>query len=792
MKNVKMCLLDADYVIENGKAIIRLFGVDEKGKSVIVFDKYQPYFYVLPKNKTKIIEKLKKNKMVVGIDTVRKKIGLEEKEFLKVYVNIPPNVPKVRDAIKNSPFVKECYEYTTNFYKRYLIDKKFYPLSWLSIKGNDVKEKFNFDVAIKANSIKVLSQNKTPKLKLMAFDIEVVDNKIIMISLADNRGFKKVLTYKKAKSKNCKVLKNEKEMLAEFEKTINERNPDIILTYNGDQYDFEVLRERTNENKIDMKISRDTSSLKFARRARVSSARLFGRVHIDLFNFVNNIISPQLQSEVFTLAEVSREILGEGKEELSFEEIIDLWNNDEIEKLVDYCQNDSVLTLKLGEKLLPDIFELSKVSGQLPFDCSRLTYGLLVEWFLVRKAFEKNYVCPNQPHWDEIQKRRKKKPYKGGYVKEPVVGLHDDIAVFDFRSLYPSIIVTFNISPETLNCKCCKGNAYKVPELKYYFCKKHNGFISSVVKELIEKRMQIKKMMKKAKGEILERLDREQKAVKIIANASYGMLAYSGARWYCYECAESAAAFGRDNIKKTIVAAEKFGFDVLYCDTDSLFVKSKKGSINKKANEFLKYINQKLPGILELDLQGIYTRGLFVPQKLGAYTAKKRYALLDRNGNLIVRGMEAVRSDWCNLAKNLQHNILKLVLKKKEKQAVKLVKDTVRKLKARKIDLRDIAITTQLGKELEEYKALAPHIAVAKMLEKDGHEIRPGVIISYIVTKGKGKISERAKPIDKVNKSDYDTEYYIKNQIISVALRVLSVLGYKEDDFLGNGLKKYL
>jgi len=772
----RFCLLDADYIIENNKAVIRLFGVDEKGKSILVTDdSFKPYLYVLPKNK-KIITKLKSNKMVVGIENVKRKIGAENKELLKVFVDLPQNVPKVRDSIKHS--VEECYEYTINFYKRYLIDKNFNPLDWLEVEGEScTKDKFN--EMIKAKTIKKSNQNKNPKLKILAFDIEVVDSKIIMISIAcENQS--KVITYKKSSIKNCETVKDEKELLLRFEEIINKIDPDIILTYNGDQFDFEILRERIVEHKIDMKIGRDNSSMRFARRAKISSARLFGRIHIDLYNFVNNILSQQLQSEVFSLNEVSKELIGEGKEELSFEEIIDSWNRN-VDKLAMYCENDSRLTLKLGKKLLPEIFELSKISGQLPFDCSRLTYGLLVEWFLIKKAYEKNYVCPNQPHWDEIEKRRMVKPYKGGYVKEPVVGLHNNIAVFDFRSLYPSIIVTFNISPETINQR-----GYKVPGLKYSFSKKE-GFVPSVVKELIEKRMQIKEKMKNGKN--IEQLDEEQKAIKIIANATYGMFAYPGARWYCYECAESAAAFGRYYIKKMIKEAEKFGFEVLYSDTDSLFVKTKE-DIEKKANDFLRQINKKLPGIMELELQGIYSTGLFVPQKIGSYTAKKRYALLGKEG-IVIRGLEAVRSDWCNLAKNLQHKILELVLKRKEKEAVKLVKETIEKIKKRKINLEDITIRTQLGKELEEYKATAPHIEIAKKLKKEGHEVRSGMVISYIITKGSGSISQRAKPIDEVTINDYDIDYYINNQIIAVALRVLSVFGYSEKDFSDN-LKRFV
>jgi len=788
---MQFCLLDASYEVKE-RPVIKLFGVDEKGKSILVLDDYQPYFYVLPKNKNKIKERLRTIKIVEDVKEEKRKLGLDEKEFLKIFVDLPQNVPEVRDSIKNSPFVDNCYEYSINFYKRYLMDKKFYPSDWLKIAGEEIKSKEGhlFDTIIKAKKILKIEKEEITKIKILAFDIEVVNNEIIMISVADNSGYKKLLTWKKARQAD--ISKNEKEMLERFEKTVNERNPDIIVTYNGDMYDFEVLRERCEELKVDMNISRDLSSVKFERRAHMSSARLFGRVHIDLFNFVNNILSPQLPSEVFTLNEVAKELIDEGKEELSLEDIIQLWKCNP-DKLAEYCQHDSLLTLKLSQNILPQIFELSKISGQLPFDCSRLTYGLLAEWFLVRKSAELGYISPNQPHWKEIQKRRMLRPYRGGYVKEPKAGLHNDIAVFDFRSLYPSIIVTYNISPETLNCKCCKG--YKVPGSKNYFCKKRQGFVSRLVKELIESRREIKEKMKSAKSDnVRKQLDEEQKAVKIVANASYGMMAYVGAKWYCRECAEASAAFGRENIKKSITIAEKYGFDVLYGDTDSLFVKLKRsGNIRKAAKEFLNKINKKLLGIIELELQGIYEKGIFVPQKIGGYTAKKRYALIDKDGNLLVRGLETVRRDWCDIARSLQHDVLRLVLMDKEKQAVTKVREIIERIKKRKVDMKDIAVRTQLGKELEEYKAIAPHIAVAKRLEKEGHEVRAGMVLSYIITKKKGSVSDKAESTDKVSIKDYDIDYYLNKQVIPVALRVLQVLGYKEDDFLKKeSLKKFV
>ncbi|MBI2173167.1 MAG: ribonuclease H-like domain-containing protein [Candidatus Aenigmarchaeota archaeon] len=742
---MKFCLLDADYEVRDGKPVIILIGVDAKGNRAVVEDSFLPYFYA-----TKAV----KAPGIVGMEKVLMKLGGKEQSLVKVYVDLPQNVQKVRDMVKGH---SDCYEYSVNFCKRYLIDKGFYPLGWLSMKGGHVEK----------------SSGGSPPLHILAFDMEVVDGKIVMISFATH-GSKGVITYKDAP--HVIRAKDEKDMLEKLFAVMEKEKPHIIVTYNGDGYDFNILRQRMEELKI------AGPRIAFEKHSYMSSARVSGFVHIDLYNFVNNLIFQQLASEVYTLAEVSEELLGRTKKELSYEDIINMWKDD-VNALSEYCLNDSVLTLELSDRLLPQLFELCRVSGQLPFDCSRLTYGLLVEWFLMRKAAEMKIIHPNPPHWDEIQKRRLKR-FRGGYVKEPVRGLHDGIAVFDFRSLYPSIIVTFNISPETLNCRCCSS---KVPGLEYHFCRKRKGFVPSVLEEVLQRRQAIKKKMNKAKGDEFERLGGEQTALKLVANSTYGLFGSPSARWYCFDCGQAAAAYGRHFIQKTIKSAEKNGLEVLYGDTDSLFVKAGDAA----AKKFLRKMNSSLPGVMELDLQGIYARGLFVPQKLGNYTAKKRYALLDSKGNMTVRGLETVRKDWCDMARKLQHEVLHLVLQKKENDAVRKVREAVENVRKRQVSMEDIVMRTQMGKSLEEYKSTGPHIEVAKRLKAEGRNIHEGMVISYVITKGHGSISQRAMPADKVGIRDYDIEYYTKNQVLSVALRVLQVFGYKEGDFLAGGLRKF-
>ena len=218
-----------------------------------------------------------------------------------------------------------------------------------------------------------------------------------------------------------------------------------------------------------------------------------------------------------------------------------------------------------------------------------------------------------------------------------------------------------------------------------------------------------------------------------------------------------------------------------------------KDEIEKKAEEFLNKVNKQLPGILKLDLQGIYKRGIFIPKSVGIGTAKKRYSLIDKNGKITVRGLEAVRKDWCNLAKVVQREVLRMILERKDvKKAVKYVKDVIKKLKGKKIPLKDLIIIEQLTKPLSEYKAIGPHVVAARKIKERGRPIGEGMPIMFIITKGKGSISEKAEPFEDVDIKDVDNDYYITHQIIPAALRVLTVLGVTEEELLGESLKGFL
>ncbi len=794
MVRVEFCLLDIDYVVEDGKPVVRLWGKTKNGKSVLAMDRgFEPYFYVEVEKeflKTNELDNLKRRigelkefgEKVKKIELVERKYLGGRKTFLRILLSNPRDIPDLREIVKDWRGIKNIYEYDISFYRRYLIDKGLKPMGWVSIEGEKGKSDLVVDQVFEVKGIKH-SEGGYPKFRIMSVDIEMCNNEVIMISMV-LKGFRKVLTYgwKEEGRKYVDILKNEKEMIKRFVEITKEKNPDIIVSYNGDLFDFAKLRERAEHYKLPLSLGRDNETLSFARRGRISSAKVTGRVHVDLYNFIFHILGSSMLSETLTLDMVSHELLGFGKKPLEWRDIEKMWKQRKgLNKISKYCEWDSELTIKLSERLLYQIFELCRIVGQSLFDVTRMTYSQLVEWLLIRKAYEKDEMALNRPKFDEIKRRREATPYAGGYVLPPEPGIHENIALFDFASLYPSTVITHNISPETLDKDGDAKEKNKVPDSKHFFSLKKKGFISEIIEDLVKKRMEIKKEMGSAKPDSPGHKDlyNRQYALKVLANASYGYYAYAGSRWYSRICAMSIAAFGRYYIQKVINFAKDKGFEVIYGDTDSMFLANCSES---KAKGFLEEVNVILPETMELEFENIYKSGIFVPAKTGM-TAKKRYALLDKDDRITIRGFEKVRRDWCKIAKDTQEKVLFAILKDRNKdKAVKIVRGVIDRIRKGKVDIKDLVIYTQITKSIEKYEQIGPHVAAAKKYVARGHTIKEGSVIEYVITKGAGSISSRAEPFEYAD--NYDPEYYINNQILPASMRILHGLGFTEEDVL--------
>ena len=343
--------------------------------------------------------------------------------------------------------------------------------------------------------------------------------------------------------------------------------------------------------------------------------------------------------------------------------------------------------------------------------------------------------------------------------------------MFDFRSLYPTIISSHNISPDML----VQGEPSEDGVLKEFrFSQKQRGFISALVDRVIQKRLEIKKLSKENAGNPL--LKARQQALKTIANSIYGYYGFFGARWYSLECAKAITAYGRHHVKEVIAKAEEKGLKILYSDTDSFFILPHKKTLKDIMN-FVEEVNRSLPGIMGLDYEGTYVSGIFVPTKDTDTGAKKRYALMDEKGNILIKGFESVRRNVSKISKETQEKVLMMMLEEKDpKEVIEYVKNTVKKIREKKVSVSDLIISTQTSKDLKKYANITPHVAAAMKMSKD-KKITAGTSVQYVVGDGEGLIRDRVMLPDEIKEGGYDSEYYIRHQVIPAVERLLDLIG---------------
>lgn len=817
-KTITFIPIDYDYFDYQGKNYAKIIGRVDEGKRVCIVDECDIYFWAVLKSGVsdkkikEIAEKIEKIKITGKLRESRVlKTEVHEKNFLsnkvkaiKIFIN---NYKDAHDIADNIDFneIDKRREYDLDFITKYIIEKKLKPLNWYEISGDIITgdelggiANLDVDLCLKVNSIKELPKEIKDKLdfkpKILSCDIETDEfeigkGHIIMIGLT-GENFKKVLTWKgKSEKSYVEIFKSEEEMIKSFVDYVKSYSPDILTGYFSDGFDLPYLRARAEKNGIKLSLGIDSSQPTFS-RGRLMTAKIKGIVHIDLFRFIRVVYSQYLQSETLGLDEVAHELLGERKSDWEHVHSSKI-HGDKWDEYFEYNLRDSTLTYKLAEKLWPDLLEFTRIIQEPLFDISRDSMSNLVESYIIHNTEKFNEIIEKRPLHGEIGERLEEEKYEGAYVLQPIPGLYENLVFFDFTSMYGSVIVTFNLSKSTFLDKKAKDLIEVDIGKKVYFSKKL-GFFPEMLKDIIEKRKKYKEEYSKNPNPILKA---RSNAFKLLTNAAYGYQGFFGARYYCREAAASTAALARKIIKETIKDIEKKGYKVIYGDTDSLcFLQgnhSKKDILN-----LLEEINNALPGIMELDLEDFYKRGIWVTKRTGELGAKKKYALIDENNNMKVRGFETVRRDWCNLARETQNKVLELILKNgNEKKALDYLKEVVKKIKSRDIDLKKLIIRTQLKKSIEDYKAVSPHVSIARKMQEKGLPVNIGTLIEYYIAEPKGDIKkslvrERAKIPDE--KGKYDIEYYLKSQILPAVENIFDVLKINVNELLDGKKQKSL
>ncbi len=833
-------LLDIDYITErddtgNEKPVIRLWCKSKSGKVFVVLDKsFEPYFYAFLHShfhsypyrdieETKgVVEKIQVDRgdeqiSVKRVEFCQKKLLGVEQRGLKIYAEHPRHVPLLREAVKKAGLT--VLEADILFPIRYLIDKQLRPFDGVNVMGEEIELDYA-NTAILASDIsykKMGGGGDLPVLKILAFDCEMAtlsgygmpsakNDPITIISAAYTEGIGKEVKAKLFMMEEEEwTEKGDKKVITDFLNFVAQFQPDVIVGYNSDAFDWQYIRERAKMHRIRLTVGADGSTVQYdkERGGALPGVNITGRLNVDLFKLAKRDLDSVKVKKLENVAEYLGVMKKSERVNLTPREITDYWvdaspSSAARQQLYEYAKADAVSTLGIAEKMLPLQIELSKMIGYPLDEVAKMGRGRQVEAFLTAEAFKKGELVP--------PKRGAEKTFEGGFVLPPEKGLHENVIALDFSSMYPTIMISFNISPDTfVEARGAEpeSNLHIAPEVGYAFRKTPDGFFKRIMSDLIARRRAIKAEMKKhdKKSGQYRLLDIQQQSIKILTNSFYGYTGWSAAKFYKRECAEATTAWGRHFIKRTVEVAEKLGFDVIYGDTDSIFAKlplapdaaAKEGDIKaatwEKAREVSARISEELP--LELEIQDFF-KAIFFTGK------KKRYAALTDKGEIIVRGLEVRRGDWCELAKEVQTKVIELILKQKDPEAAaKYAKTAIQDVKEGKISIDQLTIYKTLTRKISSYETKQAHVMAAERALTSSSRIvyEVGSKIPYVIIKGAGKTSDRAFPVDVIERSEggeitadgrtyqIDSSYYVQHQLIPVAHRVLQLFGYDLSSF---------
>ncbi|MDT7888182.1 MAG: DNA polymerase II [Desulfurococcales archaeon] len=778
-------VLDLSYEVVRSEPHVIIWGIDSSGNRVLLRDRsFRPYFYVVLEDTAPadhVADMIRKLSMqsspITDVRKVDKRFYGRPVNVLRVQTVIPESVREYRERVKGVAYVSEVLEADIRFALRYMIDRNTSPSTWHRFRVRRIPRSNDYRVSEEYEIVERLGSGditRPPNLRSVAFDIEVYNPRgsprpeidpVIIIGVMDDEGKVEQFLAEDPGPKDLRPIR-------EFIEYIVDRDPDILFGYNSTYFDIPYLMERCKRHGMKLDIGRRKGAE--PRPSVYGHYSIPGRLHVDLYDFAEEIHEVKIKS-LDVVAEYLGVMSRSERTYVSWYEIARYWDDRSRRPiLLKYSRDDVLSTYGIGMKILPFAIQLSSLTG-LPLDqVGAASVGHRLEWYLMREAYKYGELVPNRED-------RPYEPYKGAVVLEPKPGIHSNIAVMDFSSMYPNIMIKYNIGPDTYvsdQGKCGDEGCWEAPETGYLFRKSPPGFYKMVLETLLKLRRSVREEMKKYDVDSIEYriLDERQRALKILANAAYGYMGWVGARWYFRQGAEAVTAWGRATIKRAIDIARSMGLNVIYGDTDSLFI----GYIKGTAEEFAERISRELE--MEIKIEKIYRKVFFTE-------AKKRYVGLTEDGRIDIVGFEAVRGDWSELAKEIQERVAEVILRTEDiSKAIEYVRSVIKDLEAGRIPLEKLVIWKTITRPLEEYEATAPHVRAAKILLSRGGRVAIGDKIGYVIVKGAGRVSDRAIPYFFADPKDIDSTYYVDHQVIPAALRILEYFGVS-DKTLRSGAK---
>ena len=752
-------ILTPTYRLRDGIPEVHLHGVLESGEPcLIIDDRARPYFFVRAADRDRVA-------------AVAPTLRLDRTELRsfdgaavdRIAVATPGEIPPLRGRLESVGI--ECLEADVRFATRFLIDRGIRGALRIDAAGEPPRREPPGRVGRVFHNPEIAPCHWTPALKVLSIDIETDPRAEQILSVAlHTRGLSRVLIVHQHPFPHAEPVHSERELLRRFRAYLDEIDPDVITGWNVAEFDLAVLARRAKHYRIALPIGRTDDAFELRRElsyTREARAITVGRLVLDGLSLLRGAF---IRLQDYKLETAAQAILGRGKliaGDGRAEAILRAYQDDP-EHFVAYNLEDARLVSDILERtgLIELAVERSLLTG-MPLD--RVSASIAsVDSLYLGDLRARGRVAPSVGTATDAH-------LLGGWVMDSRPGLYRNVLVFDFKSLYPSLIRTFNLDPLSLVADGAGANAITAPN-GACFRRDERGILPALVERLAAAREQAKRDGRPVQAN----------AIKILMNSLYGVLGAGGSRLFSPAVANAITHFGQLLIKYAADFASAQGVRVIYGDTDSLFVDS--GETDADAalaraeplraaigNAVAQVVRDRFgcQSFLELEFEKCYRR-FFLPEvRSGKTGSKKRYAGLvaDANGDERIEfvGLEAVRRDWSEVAKRFQRGLLERVFHDEPVDA--FVRDFVADLRGGR---HDDALTYRkaVRKDLDAYTATTPpHVRAARKLGEQA-----GRIVAYRMTlAGPEPLGEEtAAP---------DYGHYLRHQLEPVADAILRFLG---------------
>lgn len=635
----------------------------KQSKNIILEDSFVPKIYVEYFDLKGLQQKL--SLMKIKSRLVRKHTFSKRNLWvLEVFIeNISRQYPIARLIEKLTNYKAVLYNVDQKSEENYMFSTGIFPLAKVDVFFDNGKVK----------SIRVLDKAEDVNYKMPDFNVAKLG-----VKTADNL-FKGFDTKLKAILFNDDIIKEtEKKILLEFKKKFENLDPDVLWTGNGNliipflKEKFKFYGIKFNFNRFcedDFVFSKGDYYHSYSRVVyRTGSIFLKGRLHFDKRSFFAN--------------------------DTGFYGIID------------------------GARVCHQRIQRTAMRSS----------GAAVTNFLLYIAFKKNYLLPYKVGIYERFKTMYElyQADRGSMIFEPRIGFHTDVVELDFTSLYPNIMNKYNLSPETLFCKCCRWN--KLPGLHYHYCTRVRGIVPEVAKVLISRRIELKKNLTPANKEKVD-------YIKWLLVTMFGYQAFKNKKIGCIENHEAIQAIARETIFKTTRVAESLGWEVVHGIIDSVYIK-KKGFFKQDVEHLGREIF--LETELELDHEGNYRWIVFLPSILNpVMPVSSHFYGVFEDGKIKCRGIEARRKDSPEIVATMQREMIERLAEARDFETFKSLFPAVFKILKNYVanlpyaTAKDLRIVRTLSKT--DYKNDIAQKVIVKQMIDEGYDVQPGQTIAYII-----------------------------------------------------------